>query len=223
MLNIKFIQSNFIEKFEATVSKLGYEQKGIWFSEMLFIYMFYQQFKPEVFIETGRARGQSTVCLSRLLPSTEIISIEHDKESEDAIIAEKRLSKCKNVQMIYGDAFKESRNLANKNNFLALIDGPKNEAAVKLAQQFLKDELCVGVFMHDCAKGKISRAFEEIHNGISFFSDDEGFCSAFSYLDKECYNKKRQPYSNNGIRQQSYGPTVGLFLKEGTSAGKLSI
>lgn len=211
MLNCDYIKKNYLEKFSTTMKGISYEKKGIWFSEILFIFSFCEHLKPQLLLESGRARGQSTLCLSKLLPNTEILSIEHKKGNEDSFIAEDRLKNQTNVKLIYGDSFDCLNKIDFKTKFLMLIDGPKNQLAVDLAKKILIHEKCIGVFMHDCNKGSIERSFESDHSGISVFSDEINFSENFKYLDIECYNDKRMPYSCSGVEQQSYGPTIGFF------------
>lgn len=213
MINCDYIKDNYLKKFSTSLKGVNYEKKGIWFSEILFIFSFCEHLKTQLLLESGRARGQSTLCLSKLLSYVEILSIEHKKGNEDSFIAENRLKNQTNVKLIYGDSFDCINKIDFKTNFLMLIDGPKNELALDLAQIVLKHQKCIGVFMHDCNKGSIERSFENIHNGISVFSDEINFSESFRYLDIECYNDKRMPYSCSGEEQQSYGPTVGFFLK----------
>lgn len=78
MLNYDFIEKNYLNKFKLTLADVEYEKKGIWFSEIFFIFAFCEYFQTELLLESGRARGQSTLCLSKLLPKTEILSIECD-------------------------------------------------------------------------------------------------------------------------------------------------
>lgn len=215
MLNCDYIESNYLNKFRTSLVDVSYEKKGIWFSEILFIFSFCEYFQTKLLLESGRARGQSTLCLSKLLPKTEILSIEHIKDSEDSLIAEERLKKQDNVKLVYGDSFECLKKIKFNTNFFMLIDGPKKNLAINLAKKILLYEKCLGVFMHDCNQGRIERSFEKEHNGISYFSDDKQFCERFKYLDINCYNEKRKPYMYSGLTQKSYGPTVGLFLKIG--------
>ena len=213
MLNYDFIEKNYLNKFKLTLADVEYEKKGIWFSEIFFIFAFCEYFQTELLLESGRARGQSTLCLSKLLPKTEILSIEYIKDGEDSLIAESRLKNQNNVKLVYGDSFEVLKKIKFNTNFFMLIDGPKKKLSINLAKKILLHERCLGVFMHDCNKGSIERSFENEHKGISYFSDDEQFCERFKYLDFNCYNEKRKPYLCSGLTQKSYGPTVGLFLK----------
>ena len=213
MINCDYIEKNFLSTFESALANIEYEHKGIWFSEMLFIFSICQYFKPKLLIESGRARGQSTLCLSHLFPNQNIISIEHLKDTEDSRIAEKRLMNCKNLMLIYGDSFYCIKKINYETQFLMLIDGPKNEMAIDLAKKVLQNKFCLGVFLHDCNVGGVERSFENLHNGFSLFSDDLQFAEKFKYLDSACYNEKRKPYLFGGVKQKSYGPTVGVFLK----------
>ena len=93
-----------IKAFSILIKDIEYERKGILYSEMFFLYLSALNVKPDRIIESGRARGQSTLILSKMFPAAKIISIEYDQNSEDVEISKKRLSKCKNVQLLFGDA-----------------------------------------------------------------------------------------------------------------------
>ena len=49
MINCEYIEKNFLSTFESALANIEYEHKGIWFSEMLFIFSICQYFKPKLF------------------------------------------------------------------------------------------------------------------------------------------------------------------------------
>src|SRR5437016_10545059 len=97
---------------------------GIWESEMFLFYAAIKPFAPKQILESGRARGKSTLILARCFPETRIVSIEYDRQSENAAAAEKRLDPCLNVELLYGDS-REILPARLQNGDAVLIDGPK--------------------------------------------------------------------------------------------------
>src|SRR5205823_9517137 len=61
---------------------------GIWESEMLLFYAAVNPFAPKQILESGRARGKSTLILARCFPKSRIISVEYDRQSENVAAAE---------------------------------------------------------------------------------------------------------------------------------------
>ena len=72
---------------------LSHEGKGIRRSEMFFFYASVADSKPARIVESGRARAQSTLVLSRLFPQALIVSLESDATSPDVAVAAERLRK----------------------------------------------------------------------------------------------------------------------------------
>src|ERR1700739_466585 len=77
---------------------------GIWESEMFLFYAAVKPFAPKQILESGRARGKSTLILARCFPKARIVSVEYDRESENAPAAEAKLKNESNVQLLYGDS-----------------------------------------------------------------------------------------------------------------------
>jgi len=138
-------------RYEETIRDIEYEAKGILYSEILFMLACLQINIPKRIIESGTARGQSTLLLSRALPEKEIISVEFDKNSPDVLTAKKRLENCKNVSL----RFVDSRDLLPEiiqEGDVVIIDGPKMFLAVRLALRLLASGKVTGVFIHDTTK-----------------------------------------------------------------------
>ncbi|HXM74166.1 MAG TPA: hypothetical protein VN904_02735, partial [Chthoniobacterales bacterium] len=55
---------------------------GIWESEMFLFYAAVRPYAPKQILESGRARGKSTLTLARCFPNARIISVEFDRHSE---------------------------------------------------------------------------------------------------------------------------------------------
>src|SRR5437764_3484136 len=67
---------------------------GIWESEMFLFYAAVKPFAPKQILESGRARGKSTLILARCFPESRIISVEYERQSENAAAAEAKLKSC---------------------------------------------------------------------------------------------------------------------------------
>lgn len=156
--------------FARRLSGIPYEHKGILYSEMFFLWLCTRKNKPGRVIESGRARGQSTLVLARIFPDAEIISIEHDKNSPDVAIAEERLREYKNVQLLFGDATKLLPAMVRQGD-VVLIDGPKGFRGVRLAIQLLGSGKVDQVFLHDTTVHTPEREFLERYLPDSLYSD----------------------------------------------------
>src|ERR1700693_2298390 len=77
---------------------------GIWESEMFLFYAAVKPFAPKQILESGRARGKSTMILALCFPESKVVSVEFVRESENAIAAEKKLKNLENVELLYGDS-----------------------------------------------------------------------------------------------------------------------
>ena len=62
---------------------------GIWESEMFLFYAAVYPYEPPQILESGRARGKSTVTLARCFPRTRIVSVEFDRDSANAAAADR--------------------------------------------------------------------------------------------------------------------------------------
>ena len=173
---------------------------GIWESEMFLLYAAVKPFAPKQILESGRARGKSTLILARCFPKSRIISVEYDREAENAPAAEAKLKSEANVDLLYGD----SREILPQRLQLGdavLIDGPKDFRALKLAVDLLRTGKPCAVFVHDFPPNSRQRRFVERSFPKAFFGDDPLF-EAFQGLDDE-----RDPRPNP---QRRYGILVCL-------------
>lgn len=155
---------------------------GIWESEMFLFYAATQPRAPAQILESGRARGKSTLMLARCFPNARIVSIEFERESSNAAAAEAKLREYPNVELLYGD----SRQILPKrlqSGDAVLIDGPKGFRAVALALELLRTEKPAVVFVHDFPAGAPWRKFVERHWPQAFFGDDPLFAE-FRLLDE---------------------------------------
>src|SRR6202030_1706027 len=127
-----------LPEYRAAIANISPEAGfgGIWESEMLLFYAAVQPFAPRQILESGRARGKSTLILARCFPSARIVSVEYERESENAPAAETKLKNEPNVQLVYGDS-REILPRQLQAGDAVLIDGPKDFRALKLAIDLL--------------------------------------------------------------------------------------
>ena len=168
---------------------------GIWESEMFLFYATVKPFAPKQILESGRARGKSTLILAKCFPDARIISVEYERQSENAPAAEEKLKPFSNVELLYGDSREILPQRLHPGDAV-LIDGPKDFRALKLALDLLRTEKPCAVFVHDFPPGSRQRKFVERHWRDAFFGDDPLF-ARFQTLDDD-----RDPRPNP---QRRYG------------------
>lgn len=205
-------------RFEQISSETDYEAKGIFFSEALFVGACCHDFPPKRFIESGRARGQSTVVLAKSFPECPLISVEFDSRSPDCQVAAKRLAPYPNVELRFGDSMKLLPELAQAGDSV-IIDGPKHFHALRLGLRLLRLKRAERIFIHDLHRGTPERRFVDRELPGVLYSDHPEFVRRYSYLDDVCW---RTGYPGveasgratlfGGSGEYSYGPTfAGLF------------
>jgi hypothetical protein len=173
---------------------------GIWESEMFLFYAAVKSFAPKQILESGRARGKSTLVLARCFPNARIVSVEFDRQSENVLAAEAKLKPCSNVELLYGDSRQILPDRLQTGDAV-LIDGPKDFRAIKLALDVLRTGKPCAVFVHDFPPNSPQRKFVERNWPNAFFGDDPLF-QRFQSLDNE-----RDPRPNP---QRRYGTFVCL-------------
>jgi predicted O-methyltransferase YrrM len=171
-----------IESFRPAVEGLPVEKRGVAHTEMFFVYALSAPLAPRQILESGRARGQSTLVLSRCFPESRIVSVEMDESSPDAKFALERLSPLRNVKLLFGDA-RLVLPASMQPGDVVLIDGPKEFRALKLALNLLRTGKPSLVFIHDFYAGSAERRFLERHMPDAIFSDAPEFLRAFAWLD----------------------------------------
>jgi predicted O-methyltransferase YrrM len=167
---------------------------GIWESEMFLFYAAVKPLAPKQILESGRARGKSTLILARCFPESRIVSVEYERDSENAAAAESKLKSCANVDLVYGDSRKVLPERLQTGDAV-LIDGPKEFRAVELALKLLQTEKPCVVFVHDFPQNSLWRKFVERHWLTAFFGDDPAF-ESFRALDQE--RDPRPPHHRRG-------------------------
>lgn len=206
-----------LDDFLPKIQDVSYEDKGVFFSEMLFVLAAVGAGFDGQVLESGRARGQSTFVLGNVFPDAKIISVEFDRDSPDAPIAEARLKDFDHVELLYGD----SRRLLFDRlepGAVVIIDGPKGFRAIRLALQLLRTGNVRTVFIHDTYQGLATRRFLESHVPGTIFSDHKRFVEQFRHLDEPCWAgfDTSEPLewhsASSGIQHEpSYGPTFACL------------
>jgi hypothetical protein len=215
-----------LDDFKSRIQGVPYEDKGVFFSEMLFVLSAVGPGFDGLVLESGRARGQSTYVLGSIFPQSTIVSVEFDKDSPDVPIAEGRLQKFDHIELLYGD----SRRLLFDHlqpGAAVVIDGPKGFRAIRLALQLLRTGKAKKVFIHDTYKGLATRCFLESHVPGTVFSDHDVFVQRFKHLDEPCWggfdtgkSLEWRPASLESSQEPSYGPTFACLSHDpGVSYG----
>lgn len=168
--------------FATLIGGIPYERKGILFSEMFFLWLCARELKPRRVLESGRARGQSTLILSHCFPEAEILSVEYDRNSPDVAVAAERLAGRDNVRQLFGDATRLLPEMLQPGD-IALIDGPKGYRGLRLALRLLGSGRTPAVFLHDAGYGSIERDFLTRRLPETYYSDAVEFAAAAHPLD----------------------------------------
>ena len=222
------ICSQIYDRFAEVASEVRYQAKGVFHSEMLLACALADYFDVPHIFESGRARGRSTYLLSRYFTSSsgcQITSIEYEKYTQDAIIAEERLRGRANVNLLFGDSTTLLPSLCTEEECIVLIDGPKGRSAVTLAARLLRFPTVRAVFVHDLhavAAGRemVERIFPDEN---TFFTDDEQYVETFRDLDDTCWEDLKQhpetaegwgPYLRHGEEIPSYAHTFAMIVNQ---------
>jgi len=171
-----------LSEFQSRVAGISYERKGILYSEMFFLYLCVQATQPVRIVESGRARGQSTLLLSAIFPDSPIVSLESDPNSPDVQVAKERLRGRDNVSLRFGDATRILPAEVRQGD-VVLIDGPKGFRGLRLALRLLATGRLKQVFVHDCGVGSEERAFLDAHLRGALYSDSIEFARIARVLD----------------------------------------
>ena len=201
------------EEFGRLIAGIPYERKGILNSEMYFLWLCARTVKPKRVLESGRARGQSTLILARCFPDAEIISVEYDRNSPDAPVAETRLKDEAHVKLLFGDATRLLPQLARPGD-IALIDGPKGFRGVRLALDLLAGGRVPLVFVHDAGPGTGERRFFERALPAARYSDEPPVVAETHVLD-DGEAADIPPHHRYAARQDFPGYGYGLACLPG--------
>ena len=195
-----------------------YEPRGIIHSEMALIIYIAQKLEIERFIESGRARAQSTYILAKYLPDIEIHSIEM-REGEDADFGRQRIANMRNVTCHSGDGSVLVSWLVERSQerTAILCDGPKGAAAVTILEKCFEYQHVMAGFIHDMRKldhGQPSphRACAAERLPHHRFSDDPRYVEGMSWMDANVVAAGGPVGPQHEATYGSYGPTLGVFV-----------
>jgi len=196
----------YLDEFRSLIVDIPYERKGILFSEMFFFWLCARSVHPRRILESGRARGQSTLILSHCFPDAEIISVEHDPNSPDVAVAAERLAGRDNVQQLFGDATQLLPKLAQAGD-VALIDGPKGYRGLRLALKLLAKGKTPLIFVHDTALGSLERDYLHRQMPETIYSDLPSFTAISHALDQGAWDQLpvQHQWTNQGAPAAGYG------------------
>lgn len=215
---IMFSSAKYQKWFDEKTKDIEYEDKGIFNSEMLMVIAIAKQLNIKEIWESGKARGQSTHILAECLSDSNIHSVEILKDTDDDIVAKKRLENYRNVELIYGNSsIILPEKIKDKKDVLVIIDGPKGVAAINLAKKMLENKKVKAVFLHDYHKGSpLREVVENTFKDHTFFTDDEEYVQAFKFLDDKCWVEHakigRYPYRRGAIAMPSYSSTLAVIF-----------
>lgn len=199
---------------EPRMAEVSFEAKGILYSEALFLVAALGGHRPRHLFESGRARGQSTLLLSLLLPQARVHSYELHRDTEDARVCAARLEGRQNVELSFGDARAGLPPRVGAGD-VVVIDGPKGYRGLELAMRCLSPHRAAAVFVHDCHAGSDERRWLGAHHPATLFSDDPRFVEEHADLDRNCDATRSgvvggwRPYG--GASSPSYGPTYAYL------------
>lgn len=204
-------------EFAEQIKGVPYEEKGVFFSEMLFLLASAGKGYDGLVLESGRARGQSTFVLGTVFPRAKIVSIEFDRDSPDVPIAAERLKRFDNVELLFGDSRKLLFDRLQPGS-VVVIDGPKGFRALRLSLQLLRTGKVKMVFIHDVYKGIPTRAFLDRYLPTTIYSDQADFVERFKHLDDCCWDgfakdavMEWHPPTLRESDPRSYGPTFACL------------
>lgn len=204
----------YVAEFANLVADIPYERKGIPNSEMFFLWLCAKSATPRRILESGRARGQSTLMLARCFPDAEVISVEHDSSSPDVAVAAERLKGESNVRLLFGEGTRMLPRLAEQGD-VALIDGPKGFRGIRLALSLLASGKLPLVFIHDLGPATSERRFFDGKLSSVRYSDEPEIVRVSHTLDDE--EAMAIPVENrfNAVEgQHGYGYGLACLMHE---------
>ncbi len=172
------------DRYERIVKNVPYEAMGVLNSEIFFLLAAVGSHRPTQVLESGRARGQSTLLLGLCFPEVPVRSVEFNRDSPNEEVAARRLADLPNVELLFGDS-RELLPRMLKPGDVVVIDGPKGWRAIKLTLRLLATGLPAFVFVHDCKGDSEERSFFERHLPTAIYSDHPEWVSAHGDLDSQ--------------------------------------
>jgi hypothetical protein len=195
-----------------------YEHRGILHSEVALIIHACRKLGIQRFIESGRARAQSTYMLAKYMPDVEFASVEL-RDDPDAQYGRERVADMVNVALYDNCNGAEwlPRLCRSAVPTAVLCDGPKGAAAVAVVQEcFSQPHVRLG-FIHDMRR--LDHGGPSPHRAAAVsafarhkFSDEPAFVAGSSWMDANVVAAGGPCGPQHEAVFGSYGPTIGVFL-----------
>jgi len=200
--------------------------KGILNSEAFAFCALSDFFKADLIIESGICNGGSTEIWCKYFTKRTMMNIPPVIAIDIDLLpkAINRLVSYNNIQLIKGDSTQIIPNIIKEitnANISVFIDGPKNQAGVKLAQICLEFPQVKLVAVHDMCRifyntqYCIGRQLIDKWSGVhKFYTDNSDFVFEYKKLDGSFADTPCDKYIYGSCTEkQGYGPTLGLVWK----------
>lgn len=184
----------YASRFHEATQGLHYIRRGVFWSELLAFSALANAAGAEYVVETGTGLGFSSRVLARLFPYVITIGLEERPEGLPD-----------NVTFVSADAIHSAWEYVGP-NAAVLIDGPKHNKAVHLADALRNEWQPKVIAVHDCARGMPARESLRLYFPGMVFTDDSQYVDAYGHLDKECLDMA----ALSAKTFPDHGPTLGI-------------
>lgn len=187
----------YLPTFLKNVGGIHYIRRGVFWSELLAFSALAKHAGVENVVESGTGLGFSATVLSCLFMHVTTIGQEATPPGLPS-----------NVYPVKGDAWEHMWKYVEGGDAV-LIDGPKGEEAVLLAQEACAyNERPSILAVHDCQRGSVARRLLEEAFPEMWYTDDAAFVADFGYMDDECAAMA----ASRGKIFATHGPTLGILV-----------
>jgi len=215
MLNFYEIFETGIDIFNERVMPNVKLERGILNTEGMAFCVLADYLGVDLIIESGVCNGGSTTILGKYFTDIPIISIDTMTKME-AIV---RTSIFHNITLITGDStviLPQAIDVFKDKKIAILIDGPKGNDALDLADKCFEKENVLIIGIHDLYKGlygkpKLDRIRFDNLKLDKFTTDDDAFVAKYEYLNVGQYDPRHDKYYSKELG--GYGPVIGFMLK----------
>lgn len=186
--------ASYAPRFHEATQGLHYIRRGVFWSELLAFAALANAAGAEYVVETGTGLGFSARVLARLFPRVITIGLEDKPEGLPD-----------NVTFVAADAIHSAWEHVGPSSAV-LIDGPKHNKAVHLADALRNEWTPKVIAVHDCARGMPAREPLCLYFPGMVFTDEPRYVDAYGHLDKECLDMA----ALNAKTFPDHGPTLGI-------------